>query len=70
MECADAFVLFTSVYSVHENHDLADSTPPFSKTMSDIAEGVPDVENGIEYWTTQPASYNGVLGKPPRERSR
>ncbi|KAI0683692.1 DUF858-domain-containing protein [Cytidiella melzeri] len=26
------------------------------------ASAVPDVEDGIQYWTTQPASYNGVLG--------
>lgn len=23
----------------------------------------PDVQDGIEYWNTQPASYDGVLGE-------
>ena len=26
-------------------------------------EPQPDVEDGIEYWNTQPASYDGVLGE-------
>ena len=26
-------------------------------------EKQPDLEEGIEYWTSQPASYNGVLGE-------
>lgn len=38
--------------------------------MAETTEGVPDVEDGIEYWTTQPASYNGVLGEPPRQPTR
>lgn len=25
----------------------------------------PDVEAGIKYWTSQPASYDGVLGAAP-----
>lgn len=32
----------------------------FTAIMS--AEPQPDVQEGIEYWTTQPASLDGVLG--------
>ena len=29
------------------------------------ADQDPDVQDGIEYWNTQPASYDGVLGESP-----
>lgn len=37
---------------------------------TETTEGIPDVAEGIEYWGTQPATYNGVLGKPPRSPTR
>lgn len=30
--------------------------------MADATVAAPDVQTGIVYWETQPASYNGVLG--------
>ena len=37
---------------------MSSETP--SKPLPD-----PDVDKGIEYWASQPASYDGVLGMPP-----
>lgn len=36
----------------------------FTMSVVDLApqQPQPNVEEGIEYWTTQPASYDGVLG--------
>jgi hypothetical protein len=31
---------------------------------------LPDVEDGIEYWNTQPASLDGVLGKPTQKKNQ